>query len=136
MSFSRYIAAQGLHRRQDQLQTCSHLTHQEMKRGTQRSALCYRGNCSVPGSLHTAIEMKIVKLASAILNPGDKIAPCYSLGEIDEIIGDWWSCKYLRPSFDLHFDTNADTTLYLALRSDDEDLDQAETHPLWISMPI
>lgn len=53
-------------------------------------------------SLNTAIQKNIVKLASAIrtirkhsLSPGNKIPPCYYLGEIDEIIGDWWSCKYL-----------------------------------------
>lgn len=79
-----------------------------------------------------ASEIRTIRKYS--LHPEDKIAPCYFLGEIDEIIGDWWGCKYLCPTFELHFDTNANTTLYLALRSDGEDPDHTETHPLWISI--
>ena len=71
-------------------------------------------------SFDTAIQNKVVELASAIrtirkysLNRGNEISLCDDLGEIDQIIGDWWSCKYLRSSFDLLMDTNSNTTLYL-----------------------
>ena len=54
-------------------------------------------------SVDSAIQKKLVKLASAIqtiqknsLNPRNKIPACYFFSEIDEIIGDWWSCKYSR----------------------------------------
>lgn len=93
-------------------------------------------------SLDSVIQNKLVKLASAIrtirknsLKLGNKIPPCYYLSEIDEIIGDWWSCKYLcflvihlpTPVLILHL-------ISVALRSDGEDLRRAETHSLWISI--
>lgn len=69
-------------------------------------------------SLDSAIQKKFVNLALVIrnrrkrsLNLGNEIQPCYILGEIDEIIGDWWTCKYLPSSFDLLPNLDANTTL-------------------------
>lgn len=140
MSSRRDSIVQGLHRRQNQLQTCSHLTHQEhWDEGRTLYDIVETLVALGIHSLDTAIQNKLVKLASAIrtiqknlLKPGNKIPPCYYLSEIDEII---WSCKYLCFLL-IHLPTSVLILHFIsvALRSDGEDLRRAETHPLWINI--
>ena len=93
-------------------------------------------------SLDSTIQKKFIQLASAIrtlrkrsLNLGNETPSHLVLEEIDEMIGDWWSCEYQLPSiFDLPPDPDANTTLHLALRSNSRDLQQPERHLHWISL--
>ena len=72
-------------------------------------------------SFDSAIQNIIVQLASEIrtlrkrsLKLGNKIPLSEVLGEMEEVIAEWWPCKYL-PS-----DANVSTIIYLALWSDEE----------------
>ena len=93
-------------------------------------------------SLDSTIQKKFIQLASAIrtlqkrsLNLGNKTLSHLDLEEIDEIIGDWWSCEYQLPSiFDLPLYPDANTTFHLALQSNSRDLQQPERHLYWISL--
>lgn len=95
------------------MQACSDVTIQNSPRSADPT-LTNRRMLSAGRVLYNSPRTDVVEELS--WSAGHKAGP---LGEIDEMIGVWWSCKYLPPSFDLHFDTNANTTLYLALiRSD------------------
>lgn len=93
-------------------------------------------------SLDSSIQKKFIQLASAIrtlrkrsLNLGNETPSHLVLGEIDEMIGDWWNCEYQLPSiFYLPSDPDADIILYLALWSDSRDPNQSERHLHWISL--
>ena len=57
-------------------------------------------------SLDSAIQKRVVQLASEIrvirkrlLNLGNEISPSEILGEMEEIIAEWWGCTYLPSSF-------------------------------------
>lgn len=93
-------------------------------------------------SVDSTIQKKFIQLLSAIrtirkrsLNLGNETPSRFVLEDIDEMIGDWWSCEYHLPSI-LHllFDPDANFTLYLALRSDSRDLKQPERHVHWIRL--
>ena len=90
-------------------------------------------------SLDSTIQKKFIQLASAIrtlrkrsLNLGNEIPSHFVLGEIDGMIGDWWSCE--SSIFDLPPNPDANTTLHLALRSYSQDLQQPKGHLHWISL--
>ena len=83
----------------------------------------------------STIQKKFIQLLSVIrtlqkrsLNLGNETPSRFVLGDIDEMIGDWWSCEYQLPSiFYLPSDPDANTTLYLALWSDSRDLKETRT---------
>lgn len=68
--------------------------------------------CLAVFSLDSAIQIKCVELALAIrdlpkslLNPRNKTLPGNILGEMTQVLGEWWECEYLVPSFDLPSNT-------------------------------
>ena len=81
-------------------------------------------------SFDSAIQKIIVQLASEIrtlrkrlLKLRNKIPLSEVLGEMEEVIAEWWPCKYL-PS-----NANVNTIMYLALWSDSHDLKRANEYP-------
>lgn len=93
-------------------------------------------------SVDSTIQKKFIQLLSAIctlrkrsMNLGTETPSRFVLGDIDEMIGDWWNCGHYLPSiFDLLSDLDANITLYLALWSDSRDLQKPERHVHWISL--
>lgn len=93
-------------------------------------------------SVDSTIQKKFIQLLSAMrtirkrsLNLGIETPSRFVLEDIDEMIGDWWSCEYHLPSIlYLLFDPDANFTLYLALWSDSWDLKQPERQVYWIRL--
>lgn len=81
-------------------------------------------------SADSTIQKKFIQLLSAIrtlrkrsMNLGVETPSRFVLGEVDEMIGDWWDCGHYLPSiFDLLSDLDANITIYLALWSDRREL--------------
>lgn len=53
---------------------------------------------------------------------------------MEEVIADWWACKYFPSSAGLPSDANAIIIIFQALCGDSHDLWRAEEHPRWISI--
>lgn len=93
-------------------------------------------------SVDSTIQRKFIHLLSAVrtirkrsLNLGNETPSRFVLEDIDEMIGDWWSWEYhIRSILHLLLDPYANFTVFLALRSDSQDLKKPERHVHWIRL--